>query len=274
MVVVGAALVLEVGAHGPDRLAAVADLLPDLAAVGVGWPAGGSPWQPSVPPGERSAPLPGLEESDDRLDPLPDLVAPSPSHAFAQMRPGPGDEPVTWSPCRPLHYVVNVEGAPPGFADEVVMAMGRLASATGLRVVSDGLTTEMPTAERTAFQPDRYGDRWAPVLLAFSDETVVPDLAGDVVGVGGFSAYGVDGRVRAVSGSVVLDTEVLDDPPVHDAPAYVPVLLHEIGHLVGLAHVDDPTQLMYPTTGAVTTFQGGDLTGLAALGAGTCAPDL
>src|SRR5690606_35096681 len=39
--VVGAALVLELQAHGPQRLAAVADLLPDLGSVAGGWPAGG-----------------------------------------------------------------------------------------------------------------------------------------------------------------------------------------------------------------------------------------
>jgi hypothetical protein len=40
---------------------------------------------------------------------------------------------------------------------------------------------------------------------------------------------------------------------------------------VGLDHVDDPAQLMYPTTG-MPTFQAGDLTGLAELGRGDCAP--
>ena len=35
------------------------------------------------------------------------------------------------------------------------------------------------------FQPDRYGDQWAPVLIAWTDESVITDLAGDVAGVGG-----------------------------------------------------------------------------------------
>lgn len=53
------------------------------------------------------------------------------------------------------------------------------------------------------------------------------------------------------------------------------VVLHELGHLVGLAHVADQTQLMFPESSyAVTDFQSGDLTGAAILGRGVCTPDL
>ena len=53
------------------------------------------------------------------------------------------------------------------------------------------------------------------------------------------------------------------------------IVLHELGHLVGLDHVDDDGQLMYPEARrGVSDFAAGDLTGLAQLGAGMCAPEL
>lgn len=53
------------------------------------------------------------------------------------------------------------------------------------------------------------------------------------------------------------------------------VILHELGHLVGLGHVEDPTQVMYPSSSyEVTSLATGDLNGLAKLGRGDCFPAL
>ncbi len=49
------------------------------------------------------------------------------------------------------------------------------------------------------------------------------------------------------------------------------VVLHEIGHLLGLDHVADPSQVMYEFSSPdVTAYQAGDLAGLEALGTGRC----
>ncbi|WP_240721531.1 matrixin family metalloprotease [Pseudarthrobacter sp. NamE5] len=48
------------------------------------------------------------------------------------------------------------------------------------------------------------------------------------------------------------------------------VIMHELAHVVGLDHVNDPTQLMYEeNSGQLGT---GDRTGLAMLGSGECVP--
>ena len=46
------------------------------------------------------------------------------------------------------------------------------------------------------------------------------------------------------------------------------MFLHELGHALGLAHVDDDRQVMHPAGGAqLNTYGSGDLAGLHQLGA-------
>src|SRR5690606_18892740 len=118
--------------------------------------------------------------------------------------------PVTWDPCRPIHYVVNPTGQPPGAEGLVEEAIARTSAATGLQFVADGTTDETWSTERPAYQPERYGERWAPVLIMWSTPAQVPDLAGVVAGQGGPTAVGFEGEdLVHVSGSVVLDAEQL-----------------------------------------------------------------
>jgi hypothetical protein len=86
-----------------------------------------------------------------------------------------------------------------------------------------------------------------------------------------------DGRLVRVSGQVVLDRDQLADVLQFNAGRAVTTatIAHELGHLVGLGHVEDTRQLMYPSARpVVSAFGPGDLTGLAALGAGPCFTDL
>ena len=83
-----------------------------------------------------------------------------------------------------------------------------------------------------------------------------------------------EGMVRATFDRLVAQArlQVRQLQASRSAPEAEPVVLHELGHLAGLAHVDDPTQVMNPRSGegSPTTYAGGDLRGLATAGAGTC----
>jgi hypothetical protein len=218
----------------------------------------------------------GLGEATEPLGAPPPLVGNSGSYAFTAVQPD-GDGPVAYSPCRPIHFVVRPDGAPPAGDELIRGALASVSAATGLQFVDDGATQEAPSTDREAYQPEVYGRRWAPVLITWSTAAESPELAGDVAGVAGSASVTRSGRTTYVTGSVTLDSE--DIATLVAAPATQNtargIVTHEMGHLVGLDHVDDPTQLMYPSTQAlVTAFSWGDLAGLAALGTGACAPNV
>lgn len=219
-------------------------------------------------------PTPGFGEEPSRLLRAEPPAVPSDEYAFLETY-GDG-EPVGWSPCRPIHVVVNLEDAPAGFLDELLSVLGDITEITGLVFVYDGETTERPDLSRASFLPELYGDRWAPVLVAWTDDDKMSDMEEDVVGLALSESRGdlTTGVVARVSGEVYLDTELRrypDDPTGQEA--WVSVLHHELGHLIGLDHVDETDQLMYPEdSGRLRSYQEGDRAGLYELGQAACAP--
>lgn len=190
----------------------------------------------------------------------------------------PGDQVVAYDPCRPIHYVVRPDGAPAGGQHLVEQAVAEISAATGLQFINDGTTTEAPRENRQPYQPDRYGERWAPVLITWSTPAEYPDLAGDVAGVGGSTSMQVNNSAYAyVTGLMALDAPDLQETLHHPGGADIvrAVIMHELGHVVGLGHVEDPTHLMHgQSTEHNTALTAGDRAGLAKLGAGQCVPQL
>lgn len=228
---------------------------------------------PHLPGSE--VPPPGFESASSPLG-RPPAVKGSGGYVL-QGSPDPAQPFVAYDPCRPVHYVVRPDQAPPGTDQLIREAVAAVSAASGLQFVYDGATSEAPTVDRDAYQPERYGKKWAPILIAWSTPEEAPDLAGRVAGTGGSASIQIQGEPYVyVTGQVQLDgpglTETLAFP---DGPALVrAIIMHELGHVVGLNHVNDPTQLMYEENSGQLDFGTGDRAGLALLGTGKCVPRL
>ena len=233
-----------------------------------------------VPSGVPNAPPAGIDATRDRVLPAvtPDVVSAAwtPFAVRTDAEGAAASLPVRWDPCRPIRYVVRPDGAPPGGADLLADAFRTVTAATGLSFVPDGATDEEPSTDREPYQPDRYGNRWAPVLVAWQRAAENPALAADVAGQAGPTALRLGDRPEVyVTGVVELDADqlraLLATP--EGRPVAREIVLHELGHLVGLGHVEDRAEVMSPKASATGRSYGpGDLTGLAELGRGPCAP--
>lgn len=137
--------------------------------------------------------------------------------------------------CKPIHYVVDTSRAPAGGREAIAGAFGRLSAATGIPFIDDG---DVPPATDVR--------RANPVLLTWTDHATVAALAArpDALGVTGTNIDRETGEVLA--GAVVLDADAQLGLSFDRVDTWGGVLLHELGHLVGLRHSPNPNDVMYP----------------------------
>jgi hypothetical protein len=198
-----------------------------------------------------------------------------------------GCTPVRFNPCEPVHYVQNSALAPPTGAADVREAFAKLSRATGITFVDDGETDEVARARSNHYLPERYGERWAPILVSW---TRFPSQGNDptIQAVG----RGIGHRVGdvLVSGQLSLNVDAVTDreartpldggfgPEIGSGVGAIGpkgvtwgrIILHELAHVIGLGHTRDKGAIMYPEsaeqTGRPSEFQQPDLQGIRYLG--------
>ncbi|HET9724620.1 MAG TPA: hypothetical protein VFR44_12385 [Actinomycetota bacterium] len=210
------------------------------------------------------------------------VAEPKGDHAF--LNGGPAD-PYRWNPCQPIRYEVNLANAPSGAIDDVREAIARVSAATGIEFVEVGTTTRTVDQQMgRAFQSRVPGEeRFYPLLIEWVEHEHF-DFVADTHKAAAFgipySGFGDLARTY-VSGAIAMDAGEDLPPGFGQRYSRGVVLMHELGHVMGLAHVGSTDEIMWSPEASderlpnlfQTEWGPGDLQGLAALGRGAgCRP--
>jgi hypothetical protein len=231
------------------------------------------------PSGDRAAPTPTRGSDGPSATPSPSET-PSPSPSRRPMVDGAfrflervGGNPVRWDPCQTITFAVNTGGAAPPVIPDLREALRRVTRATGVAFRSVGGTGEFFFS---AYERMRYGgvgrseliviwvdhERYESILRRVGDRRPSIAFAKTMAGI-------YADQDQYFGGIIVVDEEATSTRGFGYRYAHGSVLLHELGHIMGLDHVKDPDQLMYsgrhPNFG-LRDFGDGDLEGLRRLG--------
>jgi hypothetical protein len=159
---------------------------------------------------------------------------------YALMHPGSA------YPCAPIHYVISAPEAPEDFVEVVHGAVGKISAASGYRFYFDGMT-----------QGRNFFTNVGPLLIGFGASGENPRFADDTIGLGGSA---VDNRGELLNGAIMLDaTKYAHEPDLAERQA---IVMHELGHVLGLDHVHDSGELMNEANLGRTSLGPGDRAGL------------
>jgi hypothetical protein len=171
--------------------------------------------------------------------------------------------PIHWNKCDRIGFRVYTRDAPRRGIAQAREAVSRLNKASGLRFVYQGRSQAKPS------QYDRYA-RDTKLVVGWTAPRRSPIPFGGAAGYGGVS-YSSTGEI--LNGFALLNSAVKLAPGFGRGPregvqgTIGQVLMHELGHAVGLDHVGNQPQIMYGTaTRKPATWGAGDRNGLVRVG--------
>jgi len=193
----------------------------------------------------EAVPAPAVETVPDAL---PVVLLPSTKYSFLTV--ARNGAPARWNPCSTLTWRIDFSGVPKGFSKKAfkrtaIESMRQIRKATGLqiRLITDRRATPS-------------------ILVRFARTKDMP--GDDVLGYASVSVGGVGDEI--VLADIVLDATA----PLRDDVSWLgwkTVVLHEMGHAVGLNHAEDSSQVMFAYVNGAQTFLSGDLAALRMVGA-------
>ena len=189
-----------------------------------------------------------------------------PTYAF--LATSPDGTPATWPTCAPIDVVINQGLVDVGMNDELDQALARIEANSTFRFNVIGVRDIVPTSS-WAREWQTHGAPLAVAVVDRADTDLVPE---GVAATGGGDAYTSNDKTMFASGSVVVAKDSLGRFVDGFGPStFGNLLLHELLHSLGLAHVDSNTEVMNPLMSQTPTELGaGDRAGLQALSAAAC----
>ena len=172
-------------------------------------------------------------------------------------------EPIHWNPCRRIGWRLNLGRAPDRARPQAREALRRVNKATGLRFRYQGRTSARPNARGRNYPRD------TSLVMGWSTPRR-SQLTRGQAGVGG-PQWSSTGEI--VTGFVLLNAKIELQPGFGQGTKFGyqgtlgQLMMHESGHAVGLDHVSDPAQILYPMlTDKRATWGAGDKNGLRQVG--------
>lgn len=162
---------------------------------------------------------------------------------------GPDGLPARWDPCSSLTWRIDWSNTPKGFPKKsfkrsAINAMRQIRKATGLQIRMSDSTAVPSILVKFARTKDMPG----PDVLGYASVKVSRDNS------------------KILHADIVLDATAPQRPDVNWG-SWKNVVLHEMGHAVGLNHAEDESQVMFMFTNRSEKFLSGDLTALRIIGA-------
>lgn len=175
---------------------------------------------------------------------------------------GTRTRPARWNPCVVISYQVNPRNMPKHGMADLTEALRRVSQVSGLRFRYAGTTRVTPVAGYDGPGTGRFVVAWS--TRAQARGLLHPAAAG----VAWTSTRG-GSRPRILTGSITMEASFARTAPAGFGAGspHGMVLMHEIGHLVGMDHTNDRWSVMHPSASLPAAIWGAaDRAGLKALG--------
>ena len=202
------------------------------------------------------------------MDPVVTSTATTSSTALYKFTTVLSGKAVRWNPCQAIHWRFYTPNHPTGSFQITAAAIARVSQVTGIKFVYDGLSYSVPTS---SYLPNSVASI-KPLVIGWTDGSHSDLLRGQPSTVLGMTrtAYfsaSVAGVTLSATKAAVIGLNRMARLPLTGALSWKSVILHEMGHAMGLDHVLNTHEIMYPIMGrSLTGYSTGDLAGLYKLG--------